>query len=121
MESRESARCVSAIGEMVVIGGPGEARSFPVGVWMLTDGRRVVVVGEGGPISVGVVDGTLLSAAVHARWPGAVVLERRPEVGSAPDPRGYSARYVEVRDDGSRTDPAFADLAKAGFVVGPVN
>lgn len=120
MEPRELAHLVSAVGETVVITGNGEARTFPVGVWMLTDRRQVVVVGEGGPVSTGEVDGRLLAAAVHARWPGAVVLERQPEVGGVADPRGYSARYVEVRDDGSRVDPAFDDLANAGFAVGPV-
>lgn len=119
MEPRELAHLVSAVGETVVVAGAA-ARTFPVGVWMLTDGRQVVVVGEGGPISTGDIDGRLLATTVHARWPGAVVLERQPEVGSVADPRGYSARYVEVCDDGSRVDPAFDDLAKAGFAVGPV-
>ncbi|NMM89575.1 hypothetical protein B2J88_35435 [Rhodococcus sp. SRB_17] len=119
MEPRESAHLVSAVGETVAIAGDGDVRSFPVGVWMLTDGRRVAVVGEGGPISTGDVDGALLINAVQARWPGAIVLERQPVVGSVADPRGYSARYVEVHADGSRADPEFADLANAGFAVGP--
>lgn len=51
MNSQRFARLVSATGETVaVIGENVDARSFPVGVWLLTDGRHVVVVGEGGPL-----------------------------------------------------------------------
>lgn len=122
MEAREYAQLVSETGETVVIVEPDkdDVRSFPVAVWRLTDGRSVVVVGEGGPISTGDVDGVRLIGAVHARWPDAIVLERRPEVGSVADPRGYAAGYVQLRSDGSRGDPVFADLAKAGFAGGSV-
>lgn len=120
MNSQRFARLVSATGETVaVIGENVDARSFPVGVWLLTEGRHVVVVGEGGPLSAEAVDGKALIAAVHARWPGAVVLERLSASGNAADPRAYSARYVEVREDGSHGEPAYADLTDAGFALDP--
>ncbi|KPH20296.1 MULTISPECIES: hypothetical protein [Rhodococcus] len=120
MNQPKTASLVSEAGDTVTVSGEGSTvRSFPVGVWMLTDGRRVVIVGEGGPLSTATVDGSALVAAVHARWPGAVVLERTPVTGSAADPRAYSARYVEVRDDGSHGEPAYADLSDAGFALGP--
>lgn len=120
MNSQRFARLVSATGETVaVIGENVDARSFPVGVWLLTEGRHVVVVGEGGPLSAEAVDGKALIAAVHARWPGAVVLERLSASENAADPRAYSARYVEVREDGSHGEPAYADLTDAGFALDP--
>ncbi|MFB7859351.1 hypothetical protein [Rhodococcus qingshengii] len=120
MNSQRFARLVSATGETVaVIGENVDARSFPVGVWLLTDGRHVVVVGEGGPLSAEAVDGKALIAAVHARWPGAVVLERLSASENAADPRAYSARYVEVREDGSHGEPAYTDLTDAGFALDP--
>ena len=120
MNSQRFSRLVSATGETVaVIGENVDARSFPVGVWLLTDGRHVVVVGEGGPLSAEAVDGKALIAAVHARWPGAVVLERLSASENAADPRAYSARYVEVREDGSHGEPAYADLTDAGFALDP--
>ena len=120
MNSQRFARLVSATGETVaVIGENVDARSCPVGVWLLTDGRHVVVVGEGGPLSAEAVDGKALIAAVHARWPGAVVLERLSASENAADPRAYSARYVEVREDGSHGEPAYADLTDAGFALDP--
>ena len=120
MNSQRFARLVSATGETVaVIGENVDARSFPVGVWLLTDGRHVVVVGEGGPLSAEAVDGKALIAAVHARWPGAVVLERLSASENAADPRAYSARYVEDREDGSHGEPAYADLTVAGFALDP--
>ena len=122
MNQPKIARLVSETGDTVTVsGGEGAVRSFPVGVWMLTDGQRVVIVGEGGPLSTATVDGSALVAAVHARWPGTVVLERMPVTGSAADPRAYSARYVEVRDDGSHGEPAYADLSDAGFALGSID
>ena len=62
MNQPRIARLVSETGDTVTVsGGEGAVRSFPVGVWMLTDGQRVVIVGEGGPLSTATVDGSAWS------------------------------------------------------------
>lgn len=108
---------LSATGDSITVSGPNDVDTvLPVAVWQLTDGRRVVIVGEGGPLELPEIDGAAVVGAVRLRWPDALVLERRPVPASATgDPRGYEARYRELAEDGSRTVPDFAALGTVGL------
>jgi len=89
--SEPVATLISSTGDSVTVHGPGGADTvLPVAVWQLPDARRVVVVGEGGPLIVADIDGAQLAEAIQSRWPGATMLERRARaITPTGDPRAY--------------------------------
>jgi hypothetical protein len=118
MDESAEATLSSTTGDCVSVTAPGErvATNFPVAVYELADGRRVVVVSEGGPVPGPRVDGRDLVVAAHSRWPDAIILERRArDDGHAADPRGYDVYFIEVTPDGDRVMPDLAGLADAGL------
>lgn len=117
MDGSVEAALVSKTGDCVSLtSADREPVTFPVAVYELVDGRRVVVVGEGGPLQGPRVDGRALFVAVHRQWPDTIVLERRAmDDGHAADPRSYDAYYIEVTPDGDRISPDLAALADAGL------
>lgn len=117
MDGPVEATRVSKTGDCVSLtSADREPTTFPVAVYELADRRRVVVVGEGGPLPGPRVDGRALFLAVHRQWPDTIVLERRAmDDGHAADPRSYDAYYIEVMPDGGRIPPDLAALADAGL------
>ena len=113
-------RLVTATSEVITVplerdGGPRSLVNLPVAAWLLDDSGPVVIISA---MAMGKarIDAAAAVATACARWPDAVVLERRPQdPDHADDPRATVADYAELTARGARVRPDYAELDRRGM------